>query len=366
MFRCRPVGDDVKLLEANYTQQCFQPEHNVFYAIGWFFLCTYTLGIPCFILYKLTSFQTTILGKPASKNFQPAVGRKGKKGYRPQVGHPATPGNPNYIEIAPFKPLFQFFKPECYRFEVYFWMEKVLLVGFTEMFGNWVGDSTGITQWMLNMAVTLFYLLLVTKYTPMKTPQYNSGYLLMHVLIIYFYTISLLLNPRVNLQDSAVDNIEWIDRSLVVFQCALLIFLLVVSFLKLDELWKQAKAQVLAERQAEELVEEHVEYFEQLRVHFSDSVAIALTNAHHYGGFGAVIGDMSSQKKLGKALSQNFSRSDLMLARANSMKREAAATFSNPMHLDLDEMDDDETWNDSDSDDEDDEDDSDDEEDGED
>ena len=55
MFRCRPVGDGVKLLEANYQQECFEPEHWTFFCIGVFFLCAYTLGIPCFILYKLTS-----------------------------------------------------------------------------------------------------------------------------------------------------------------------------------------------------------------------------------------------------------------------------------------------------------------------
>ena len=169
--------------------------------------------------------------------------------------------------------------------------------------GNVIGDSTGITQWMLNMLVTISYLLLIAKYSPSKTPQYNFGNLVMHVIIIYFYIISLLLNPRVNLQDSAVDNVDAIDASLVITQSVLCIFLLLVSFMKMSQLWGQAKAQVHAERAAEDLVQEHVEYFEQLRVHFSDQVAIALTNAHHYGGFGAVIGDMAEQRMLGAALS---------------------------------------------------------------
>ena len=86
MFRCRPVGDGVRLLEANYQQECFEPEHWIFFCIGVFFLCVYTLGIPCFILYQLTSYKTTILGRPASEDYKPAVGKKGTDGYQPQVG----------------------------------------------------------------------------------------------------------------------------------------------------------------------------------------------------------------------------------------------------------------------------------------
>ena len=107
MFRCRPVGADRSLLEADYKQVCFEAEHLVYYWVGWFFLCAYTLGIPVYILYKLTSFKTTILGRPASDDYRPAVGKKGTGGYVPQVGEAAIAGNPNYIEIAPFKPLFQ-------------------------------------------------------------------------------------------------------------------------------------------------------------------------------------------------------------------------------------------------------------------
>ncbi len=176
--------------------------------------------------------------------------------------------------------------------------DPVMQVGFTELFGSAIGDATGITQWLLNMFVTLVYLLLITKYSPAAEPRYNFGNMMMHILIVYFYIISLLLNPRVNLQDSAVDNVKWIDTSLVLTQSALLIFLVLVSFQKLAQLWRQAKEQVRAERAAEQLVEEHVEHFEQLRLHFSDKVAIALTNAHHYGGFGAVVGDVAEKRLL--------------------------------------------------------------------
>lgn len=159
-------------------------------------------------------------------------------------------------------------------------MEKVALVGFTEMIGRFVGDSTGITQWLLNMFTTLSFLILIAMYLPTTTPQYNAAYLIMHVIIIYFYIISLLLNPRVNLQDSAINNIEWIDASLVVTQCGLLMFMLFVSFVKVRDLWEQAKVQVAAERAAEALMKEKTQHFQQLRRHFSDEVATVLTRVH--------------------------------------------------------------------------------------
>ena len=107
MFRCRSVAPDGSLLEADYQQKCFEGRHQIYYWIGWLFLCCYTLGIPLYIFYKLTSFKTTILGKPASQDYKPAVGKKGSDSYIPQIGQAAIPGNQNYIEIAPFKPLFQ-------------------------------------------------------------------------------------------------------------------------------------------------------------------------------------------------------------------------------------------------------------------
>ena len=41
-------------------------------------------------------------------------------------------GQPNtFLDqgIAPLRPLFMFFKPQCYMFEIWFMLEKLLLVG---------------------------------------------------------------------------------------------------------------------------------------------------------------------------------------------------------------------------------------------
>jgi hypothetical protein len=319
MFRCRPVSaaDGSSLHEMNYKDTCYTGTHMIFSGLGIFFLIAYTFGIPAFLLFKLSSFKTTILGQPASSDYKPAVGRKGEPGYKPQVGTVACPGNPNYIEIEHYKPLFQFYKPECFKFEMYFWMEKVALVGFTEMFGSEIArDSTGLTQWLLNITITLGYLVLIAVYLPSKEPRYNVGNILMHIIIIYFYIVSLLLNPRVNMQDSALNNLNVIDASLVVTQLGLVLFLLLVSFWKMQQLWVQAKQQVKAEREAEERIEEHVTYFEQLRLHFSDEVAQSLTHMHHQGGFSSLVAEAAAKDAA---------------AHPNRTMKNDIATYSNPL-----------------------------------
>eukprot|EP01043_Picozoa_sp_COSAG02_P046779 COSAG02_NODE_4411_length_5386_cov_8.551352_1_plen_1421_part_00 len=298
MFRCRSVSavDKSSLLEVNYRETCYTGTHIVFSVLGILFLCAYTFGIPVFLLFKLSSFKTTIQGQPASSDYKPAVGRKDQPGYTPQVGTAACPGNQNYIEIAAYKPLFQFYRPECFKFEIYFWMEKVMLVGFTEMFGSEIArDSTGLTQWLLNVTVTLGYLVLIAVYLPSKEPRYNVGNICMHIIILYFYIVSLLLNPRVNMKDSALNNLNVIDTSLVVTQLGLVFYLLLVSFWKMQQLWVQAKEQVHAEREAEERIEEHVTYFEKLRLHFSDEVAHSLTRMHYNGGFGSLVAEAAAK-----------------------------------------------------------------------
>ena len=131
--------------------------------------------------------------------------------------------------------------------------------------------------------------------------------------------VSLLLNPRLNLQDSAIDNLSVIDASLVLTQLGLVAFLVLVSFWKMQQLWVQANKQVHAEREAEDLIEDHVKYFEQLRLRtytsnppllvisrvcsdtllvltdFSDEVALSLTRMHHNGGFDALVADVTAK-----------------------------------------------------------------------
>jgi hypothetical protein len=44
--------------------------------------------------------------------------------------------NPEYVSVLGYKPLFQFYKPQNYRWEIYFMLQKVYLVGFMGMFAS--------------------------------------------------------------------------------------------------------------------------------------------------------------------------------------------------------------------------------------
>jgi hypothetical protein len=141
------------------------------------------------------------------------------------------------------------------------------------------------------------YLVVYAFYQPSKEPRYNVGGVLMHLIILYFYIVTLLLNPRLDMKGSFVNNMKAIDQSLVVSQVFLCLYLVLVSFWKLKQLWDQAHAQVQREREAEAIVEEHLKYFEQLRLHFSDPVAVMLTRMHHHGGMDAAIADAAMTVK---------------------------------------------------------------------
>ena len=359
MFRCRRVAEDpnsvpntINLLEAAYDEQCFQGDHWVFLAIGIFFLVAYTIGIPAWLLYKLTLFKDTIVGKPPSSGYRPAIGKPGDPWYRPEVGDKGSPGNPNYIEIAPFKPLFQFLKPQCYRFEVYFWIEKVLLVGFAELFASIVQDNTGIAQWFLNMTFTITYLVLVAKYEPCTEPRYNFGNILMHIMILYFFILTLLLNPRLDIKESAVANLKLIDISLVISQIVLVVYLVFVSFQKIARMWNDAKRQVAAEQLAEQRLKDHLTevhgsigaeealrlqlHFDQLRGHFSDNVAITVTKFHHMGhGLKEVTSGLKEKASLTaeKALTplRISSRREITTRDRKGTGSKAEDEFTNPM-----------------------------------
>jgi hypothetical protein len=82
---------------------------------------------------------------------------------------------PDYIEIVHYKPLFQFYKPNCWLFEMYFMLEKVVLVGLMGFL-----DRRGLFQAAMNMTVVMFFLLLIVRRMPSKMEEYNKGNIFSH------------------------------------------------------------------------------------------------------------------------------------------------------------------------------------------
>jgi hypothetical protein len=101
IFRCRVVGDpreptvELWLLEADYSVECYTGVHLVFSVLGGICVLLYPIGVPLW-------FGTYLF--------------RNRKQIR---------AAPDYNEVAHYKPLFQFYKPDCWLFEVYFMLEKV-------------------------------------------------------------------------------------------------------------------------------------------------------------------------------------------------------------------------------------------------
>lgn len=157
---------------------------------------------------------------------------------------------------------------------------------------NIVGDSSGITHFVLNGTCVVAFTVVVAVYMPSKEPRYNWGNLIMHVFILYFYFIAHLQSPRVEKGNSAFDDSEALDVTLVGCQVLLCLYLVFVSFEKVIEIWGQAKQQVAAEERAKAKANAQIrrismrdhtgasDHAENLSAHFPSDLSILLTRAH--------------------------------------------------------------------------------------
>jgi hypothetical protein len=99
------------------------------------------------------------------------------------------------------EPLHQFYRPECAYYEMYFWIEKVVLVGAAGLL-----TRGSINQWLFNVTVTVCFTLLIAYGMPSKEPRYNIANIMVHCEILCFYIVGLLLNPRLNTTGTSFDT----------------------------------------------------------------------------------------------------------------------------------------------------------------
>jgi hypothetical protein len=66
-----------------------------------------------------------------------------KRAHAPRQNRESIRLNPEYVSVLGYKPLFQFYKPQNYRWEIYFMLQKVYLVGFMGMFASSVVHKCG-------------------------------------------------------------------------------------------------------------------------------------------------------------------------------------------------------------------------------
>ena len=100
-----------------------------------------------------------------------------------------------------------------------------------------------LLQGFLNLAVVQFFLLLIVRRMPSLCKEFNHGNIFSHVNILVTYMAGLVLNPSVDLADGSISQ-ESIMVVLLALQLLLMAYLLKISFGKLKEMIKEARAQV--------------------------------------------------------------------------------------------------------------------------
>ena len=144
-FYCRKLSaDGMRVLMSDYRIVCtdhgggITSQYLPYLIIGICLTLVWNIGIPVFFTLQLRRHRVTIVS-----------------------------GNMSYAGIAPLRPLFMFFKPDCYMFEIWFMLEKLLLVGVFGIVRVYFGGFFLILA--ASMVVTTFMLCLIAKKRPSKT-----------------------------------------------------------------------------------------------------------------------------------------------------------------------------------------------------
>jgi hypothetical protein len=146
IFICRQVAPQMSLLESDYGVQCWDETHWPFALVGAFFALVYPLGAPlprtvqlstAFLRVRILLCLIIAWRMVWSNKRGYTIGGNLPWGAPPSVGVPLYLGTflwrnsdtvkkaPDYIGIAHYKPLFQFYKQDCFMFEIFFMCEKV-------------------------------------------------------------------------------------------------------------------------------------------------------------------------------------------------------------------------------------------------
>ena len=129
-----------------------------------------------------------------------------------------------------------------YMFEMYFWLEKVMLIGFISML-----PKGSMEQWFVNVTVNLFFLSVILFNWPEKDYRCNRANLAMHIIFLYFSICTLLLNPRNDLTADYFSP-QHINLALIVSQACLVIYMLHVIIGKLRKASTNAQLEVFENR----------------------------------------------------------------------------------------------------------------------
>lgn len=225
MFHCRYLegGSDVNqlaLLEVDMRLECSSlggersETYQMFSVLGIIAVCVYPIGVPLFLGIVLFTNRKTIQK------------------------------NPNYITLGGLKPMFIFYKSDCYLWEVYFMIQKVILVGFMGVL------SRGALTNVINVSVSVFMLTVLFKYRPSKTEEYNNANILSQTVILVTYMLAQYTRSIEADLDEDARQLLVTRQTLILgsIQGLMAVYLIYISTVKLRAFWNQQREDIIKER----------------------------------------------------------------------------------------------------------------------
>ena len=184
------------------------------------------------LAYVLTSIFLTVVmvvGIPAVMAYQ-------LHKYREPINH----DNHDFLSVCHLKPLFVYYRPGCQHWEIYFMVEKVLLVGLGSVLYKYPSE-----QAILTFGVTIFALCGMCKSMPSRTPEYNNANIFSHVVIV---STSFYAYIRKHQDPDDVDKTDYLQIMLVILQLLMTLMLIYISTTKLKAELHKARAEYEQER----------------------------------------------------------------------------------------------------------------------
>ena len=213
IFYCRKISDDgTRMLMADYTITCMtstglDSTYIVYLAFGLVLIFGWAFGVPAYLARKLYTHRDTIQA-----------------------------GNFMFAGIAPLRPLFIFFKPESYMFEIYFMIEKLLLIGLVSVMRVYINGFFIVST--LSMLLTVGMLCLLVKHRPSKTDPYNVANIVSHILTLFSLLATIVMKfPQSGNQWLSPENL---GIFLALAQIPFWGYLIHVSFVNLRKMYHQS------------------------------------------------------------------------------------------------------------------------------
>jgi hypothetical protein len=202
MLRCRELDNGEQVLKADYAQQCNLPggekpgDYQFFFMLAIFLVFCIPFGIPLYFGYFLHKNRESVMA------------------------------NPKYVALVGLRPLFQFYKKDCYMWEVYFMLQKVVLVGLMGFLEGSVLQAPG------NILITVIVLCALCRKMPSGTPDYNKANIVSQCVILITYISTMILKGEEGKSSSSIDP-DKLSVVLLFLQSVMFVYLFYLSLFKL-------------------------------------------------------------------------------------------------------------------------------------